>query len=215
MNIITPKIVQFTLIGSLIFAPTVMAKTPFSSQINASGEKVLIFSPTSKAWAAYNQKGDLVRWGRASGGSDWCRDVHRQCHTPVGVFRVYSKGGFNCKSSRFPLPRGGAPMPLCMHFKGPYALHGSYDVPNYNASHGCVRLPVQDAKWLSHNFVQVGTKVVIKPYGASSSRYASRGQSHRQYASQNYSSHSSRVEGSYIGDERMGASSYNSVDPVY
>lgn len=35
------------------------------------------------------------------------------------------------------------------YFDGPYALHGSLDVPVYPASHGCVRLTLRDADWLS------------------------------------------------------------------
>ncbi|CAN5195156.1 hypothetical protein BH10PSE19_BH10PSE19_06000 [soil metagenome] len=178
------KIIQFFIINIfVIFSHSAAAKdSPFSSQINTSGEKVVIFSPKAKAWAAYDREGDLVRWGRASGGSDWCNDIHRPCHTPAGVFRVYSIGDKSCISNRFPLPKGGAPMPECMHFNGPYALHGSNDVPNHNASHGCVRLPVHDAKWLNHNFVNIGTKVIVKPYGASSSRHVSRS-NHYRYSS--------------------------------
>ncbi|EHL30252.1 hypothetical protein LDG_7762 [Legionella drancourtii LLAP12] len=55
-------------------------------------------------------------------------------------------------------------MPYCMYFSKNYAIHGSYEVPNYNASHGCVRLIPSDARWLSRNFMKIGTKVIIKPY---------------------------------------------------
>ncbi|HAT9080505.1 TPA: L,D-transpeptidase family protein, partial [Legionella pneumophila subsp. pneumophila] len=34
----------------------------------------------------------------------------------------------------------------------------------YNASHGCVRVKPQDARWLSQNFIKIGTKVIIKSY---------------------------------------------------
>jgi lipoprotein-anchoring transpeptidase ErfK/SrfK len=51
-----------------------------------------------------------------------------------------------------------------MFFSQYYAIHGSYEVPNYNASHGCVRVKPSDAKWLSSNFISIGTKVVIQPY---------------------------------------------------
>lgn len=55
-------------------------------------------------------------------------------------------------------------MPYCMFFTQYYGVHGSYDVPNYNASHGCIRVPVKDAKWLYNNFIDIGTPVVVKPY---------------------------------------------------
>ena len=55
-------------------------------------------------------------------------------------------------------------MPYCMYFHGGQALHGSYEVVNGNISHGCVRLHVNDARWLRFNFAEPGTKVIIKPY---------------------------------------------------
>ena len=52
----------------------------------------------------------------------------------------------------------------CMFFSKYYAVHGSYEVPNYNASHGCIRVTPADAKWLYYNFIEIGTPVVVKPY---------------------------------------------------
>jgi lipoprotein-anchoring transpeptidase ErfK/SrfK len=57
-------------------------------------------------------------------------------------------------------------MPYCMYFseKG-YAVHGSYEVPDHaNASHGCVRILPSSAKWLSENFIDIGTTVIVLPY---------------------------------------------------
>lgn len=113
-------------------------------------------------WTAYDDYGNYVRSGRVSGGKKYCPDIHRGCRTITGTYTIYSKKGAGCRSSRFPLPHGGAPMPYCMHFHGGYALHGSNSVPNYNASHGCVRMSPSDAKWLNENFVRVGrTRVSI------------------------------------------------------
>lgn len=136
---------------------------PFCFSSSFAGN-TFIFNPNSLSWKAVNADGKVVRTGRASGGRKYCPDIGRSCKTPSGVFHVSSKGGAGCRSSRYPLGRGGAPMPYCMFFSKNYALHGSYDVPNYNASHGCVRLPPSDAKWLSRNFIKIGTTVVIKPY---------------------------------------------------
>jgi lipoprotein-anchoring transpeptidase ErfK/SrfK len=40
------------------------------------------------------------------------------------------------------------------YFYGGYAIHGYPSVPTYNASHGCVRVPIPDAKhiysWLDY-----------------------------------------------------------------
>lgn len=139
--------------------------TPFAYQITPTGNKAIIFDPKINAWAAYDQNGQLVRWGPGAGGADWCSDINEPCRTKSGVFTVYSKGGADCKSKIFPIPNGGSPMPYCMFFKEGLALHGSYEVPGFNASHGCVRMFVQDAQWMNQNFVDVGsTKVVILPY---------------------------------------------------
>ncbi|WP_173236964.1 L,D-transpeptidase [Legionella antarctica] len=123
-----------------------------------------IFNPNTLSWKAINANGKVVRTGRGSGGRHYCPDVRRGCKTPSGVFRIISKGGSGCRSSRYPLGRGGAPMPYCMFFSKYYAIHGSYDLPRHNASHGCVRVSPGDAKWLSHNFMRIGTKVIIKSY---------------------------------------------------
>ncbi len=136
----------------------------FASSRPASGRPVFIFSPAGHAWAAYSRSGNLVRTGRASGGKGYCPDIHRSCRTPRGVFTIQSKGGPGCKSTRFPVGRGGAPMPYCMFFSRYYAVHGSYEVPNYNASHGCIRIIPSEAEWLSHNFMTIGTKVIVTSY---------------------------------------------------
>ncbi len=123
-----------------------------------------IFNPNTLTWKAINDNGKVIRSGKGSGGKHYCKDSGKRCKTPSGTFRIISKGGPGCKSSRYPLGKGGAPMPYCMFFSKYYAIHGSYDVPNYNASHGCVRVHPGDAKWLSHNFMKIGTKVIIKSY---------------------------------------------------
>ncbi|KTC98127.1 L,D-transpeptidase [Legionella erythra] len=123
-----------------------------------------VFNPKSLSWVAINHNGKVVRSGKASGGSRYCKDVRRACRTPTGTYRIISKGSANCRSSRYPLGKGGAAMPYCMFFSKYYAIHGSYDVPNYNASHGCIRVKPHDAKWLHQNFIKIGTKVIVKPY---------------------------------------------------
>lgn len=131
----------------------------------ATGKKVFIFDPKATAWAAYDASGHLVKTGSASGGKAFCEDVGRPCRTVTGKFRVYSKKGEDCRSSKYPIEtNGGAKMPYCMHFHGGYSIHGAYEVPNYNASHGCIRVLPSAARWLSHNFVDVGTTVIVKSY---------------------------------------------------
>ena len=145
---------RFLLVSLFVF--------PFSSAYSAGN--TFIFNPNTLSWKAINENGKVVRTGKGSGGRKYCSDIRRGCKTPSGVYRVVSKGGSGCRSSRYPLGGGGAPMPYCMFFNKNYAIHGSYDVPNYNASHGCVRVQPSDARWLSSSFMKIGTKVVIKPY---------------------------------------------------
>jgi lipoprotein-anchoring transpeptidase ErfK/SrfK len=129
-----------------------------------TAEKVVVIDPRVHVWGAYDSSGNLLKAGLATAGGDWCPDIGRACHTKPGSFRVNSLGSPNCKSSKYPVPRGGAPMPYCMFFNGGQGMHGSYQVVEGNVSHGCVRLHVPDAEWLRYNFVNVGTKVIVKPY---------------------------------------------------
>lgn len=134
------------------------------SHINTGGEKTIVVNPEVHTWGAYSAKGDLVRAGLISAGSNYCPDLHRPCRTKSGTFRIQTLGSANCVSKKFPLGRGGAPMPYCMYFNGAMALHGSYELAEANLSHGCVRMSVGDAKWIRFNFAHVGTKVIVKPY---------------------------------------------------
>lgn len=142
------------------------AKSPghFASKIPATGRGVFIFDPRRTAWAAYSSEGKLLRTGAASGGRNYCPDLRRRCHTPTGTFRVYAVQGASCKSTKFPLGKGGAPMPYCAYFRGGYAVHGSYHVPRYNASHGCIRVHPSAAAWLSRNILRPGGTVIVRPY---------------------------------------------------
>lgn len=127
-------------------------------------QKTFIFDPKATAWAAYDANGNRVKTGRASGGKGFCADVGRPCRTVTGRFKVYSKRGPDCVSNKYPVGEGGAPMPNCMFFHGGYSIHGSYNVPDHNASHGCVRVLPSAAKWLDNNFMQIGTRVVVERY---------------------------------------------------
>ena len=137
----------------------------FPTHRPANGRKVFIFDPRINAWAAYDKDGTRIRTGGASGGMDYCADVNRRCRTVTGTFRIYSKKGEDCTSSLYPLETGGgARMPYCMHFSGGYSIHAAYEVPNYNTSHGCIRVLPGAAKWLNEDFIDIGTTVVVNPY---------------------------------------------------
>jgi L,D-transpeptidase ErfK/SrfK len=151
----------------------IMDFSPFPRMMEDLTEKVLIFDPKQLAWGAYNNDGELVRWGPASGGGDWCDDIDESCRTTEGTFRVFSAGSSECVSSKFPIPEGGAPMPYCMFFNEGQAFHGSPNgLAGVNSSHSCVRVYVNDAEWMRYEFVEApssdnqfrGTKVIVMSY---------------------------------------------------
>jgi lipoprotein-anchoring transpeptidase ErfK/SrfK len=176
---------RFLLLASCFFILTACASThPRSSSMSAqttkpkpvvvsyesrlpstisNKEKLIMIDPNRHVWGAYRD-GKLVKAGLATAGNRWCPDIKRACKTKAGSFRIQSLGARSCKSSIYPLPRGGAPMPYCMFFNGHQGLHGSYNVVEGNVSHGCVRVRVSDAEWIRFNFATVGTKVIVKGY---------------------------------------------------
>lgn len=154
-------------------SPFATENAPLPERIKPPNEKLIIVDPINHAWGAYQANGKLLRWGLATAGANWCRDTNRSCRTKAGSFRIYQLGDQRCISYKYPLEDGGgAGMPYCMYFNGSEALHGSTEVTYGNISHGCVRMHVDDAKWLRYQFVEgptalnnyQGTKVVVKPY---------------------------------------------------
>lgn len=136
----------------------------FPMERPATGKRVFIYDPRQLSWAVYDRDGTLIRTGPGSAGSGYCSDLGRSCRTPTGTFAVYSKKGIEYKSKIFPKPRGGAPMPYAMFFHGGSAIHGSLEVMEHNASHGCIRVLPEDAQWLNHAFLDHGSTVIIRPY---------------------------------------------------
>ena len=126
-----------------------------------SQEKKVIIDINKHAFGAYNASGELVKWGPISAGRGYCPDTKSYCRTVTGVFSLYRKGSVYCKSGKYPLKtNGGAPMPYCMFFHRGFAMHGS-TLPGYHASHGCIRLFHDDAKWLNQEFTTKNTVVEV------------------------------------------------------
>ena len=70
--------------------------------------------------------------------------------TVLGSFRVYSKTpGTNAKG-----------MVDSAYFIRGYATHGYFTVPVYPASHGCLRVPIPDARSL-FDWIRIGTPVDV------------------------------------------------------
>lgn len=70
--------------------------------------------------------------------------------TVLGSFRFYSKTiGTNAKG-----------MVDSNYFIRGYAIHGYVDVPTYNASHGCLRVPIPDARAI-YDWVRIGDGIDV------------------------------------------------------
>ena len=74
--------------------------------------------------------------------------------TPAGEFRVYRK---ELLSWSVPFQVW---MPYASYFRGGIAMHESWYVPEYPASHGCVRLPESEAERV-YGFAEIGTPVRV------------------------------------------------------
>lgn len=72
--------------------------------------------------------------------------------TVLGRFRVYRKEpGYNSEG-----------MLDSNYFIRGYAIHGYATVPTYNASHGCLRVPIPDARTL-YGWLRIGDVVWVEP----------------------------------------------------
>ena len=87
--------------------------------------------------------------------------VHRVYHTSTGApatptvigrFRVYRKS----------IGTNAVGMVHSSYFIRGYAIHGYPSVPAYNASHGCLRVPIPNA-WSIYEWVRMGTVVRVYP----------------------------------------------------
>jgi len=74
-------------------------------------------------------------------------------HTPAGAFKATSK----IKAPTSP-PLGELWDPV--FFNGGIAIHGEPSVPSTPASHGCVRIPMNDSTWM-YNSLALGTPVYV------------------------------------------------------
>lgn len=126
--------------------------------------------------AYFYKGGEIVGEANISSGK-------KNFRTPSGDFKVIQKdrnhvsnlyGDFvdeagevvqkNVDTSKDPVPEGatfrGAKMPFFLRFHGGYGMHAGR-VPNYPASHGCVRLP----RFMAEHFYQnaeSGTPVTVQ-----------------------------------------------------
>jgi hypothetical protein len=100
----------------------------------------------------YFEDDQLVWSGPVSSGSE-------EHPTPKGRFSVLSKN-INKRSGSytnyFDQP---TPMPYSLQFSGPYFIHEGW-LPGHAASHGCVRLRYEDARFV-YSRMRVGDRVMV------------------------------------------------------
>jgi hypothetical protein len=84
----------------------------------------------------------------------------RNGRTPAGNFRAGPFRAVMHRSSRY----NNAPMPWSVQIHGHIFVHGFTSVPNYPASHGCIRLPLDEGNPAKFFFEWVlsGTPVNVK-----------------------------------------------------
>ena len=145
------------------------------NDIGAKGPAKIVVNVTNQR--AYFYRGDTCV------GDTKCSTGKKGFRTQVGTFAITQKdlnhlsnlyGNFvneegetvqrDVDMSKMKVPDGcafvGAKMPFYLRFTGGYGLHAGH-VPNYPASHGCVRLPRVMAEHFYKN-CEVGTPVIVQ-----------------------------------------------------
>ena len=97
------------------------------------------------AWSAHISTGN-EEWF-------WSGDGWSLAHTPRGWFEIYWRDPGWAEGDLGWLYNA-------LYFTGPFAIHGSNSVPYYPASHGCVRVSIEDAEWLFTR-IDDGTPVIV------------------------------------------------------
>jgi len=100
----------------------------------------------------YFEDDQLVWSGPISAGTE-------EHPTPRGDYRVQAKDIDKRSGSYTNYFDQPTPMPYAIQFKGPYWVHEGY-LPGGPASHGCVRLRYEDAKFV-YSRIKVGDRVVV------------------------------------------------------
>ena len=115
--------------------------------VPASASTVNITVDVSKQTMYVQTPGDDFTWKVSTAG--------RGHHTPRGTFKPY-----RLEAMHYSKKYNNAPMPHSIFFQGGYAIHATKGVGKLGtpASHGCVRLSPQNARWLYRLVQQYGAK---------------------------------------------------------
>ncbi len=134
-----------------------MATAPLPTAVLPAAEPNRVEIDLTRQVLLYWQDGKLLRILPVSSGfgGHYCGD-DGSCGiatTPTGAFRATSKIKGEHKS-----PLGQLWDPV--FFNGGIAIHGEPSVPSTPASHGCVRIPMNDSTWM-YNSLALGTPVYV------------------------------------------------------
>lgn len=109
---------------------------PLKLEAARSIPKLILVSRQAQAFGAY-EFGGLVRWGPTSTGK-------KSTPTPLGLYHT----NWKAKERRSSVNQSWI-LPWCFNIDDITGLSfHQFDLPGYPASHGCVRLLEEDAKWL-------------------------------------------------------------------
>jgi hypothetical protein len=147
----------------LLGASALLAEVPSRVEIDLqeqrayllNGRRIALVTPISSGrYGHLTETGsfEVLEKERNHYSSIYGKIVDRQGNTVVADADVDMKVPAGCKF----VP---APMPWFMRFHGADGMHAGY-LPGYPASHGCVRLPEQNAVAF-YNAVEVGTPVHV------------------------------------------------------
>jgi len=120
----------------------------------AKAEDVIITVDVSDQIMLVETPTDYYEWNVSTGRKGY--------NTPRGVFQPY-----HMAKMHYSRKYDNAPMPNSIFFHGGYAIHATDAVNNLGrpASHGCVRLHPQNAKWLYRIVSEYGkenTTIIIQ-----------------------------------------------------
>lgn len=113
-----------------------LAPFPIQLEVARTIPKLVLVSRRVQAFGAY-ESGKLVRWGPTSTGK-------KSTPTPGGLYHT----NWKARETRSSVNRSWI-LPWCFNLDNiaGVSFH-KFDLPGYPASHGCVRLLEEDAKWI-------------------------------------------------------------------
>jgi peptidoglycan hydrolase-like protein with peptidoglycan-binding domain len=136
-----------TLFGDVVIAPR---------RTQTTATHLEVYLPEQAAVLFKNGVAELVTHISTGDGKEWCSEDAGRCglsKTPGGVYKFYRRQSDWWEGS---LGRMFNPV----YFNYGIAVHGMTSVPNYPASHGCVRIPMHIAKYFP-DLVKRGDMVYV------------------------------------------------------